>query len=196
MYFLLISCILTGFSPLQKEPDIPMSLGPTNFKIVRGFLTGELLNFLGMYAFNQATLPNSIPTKETRGYIDEQVPNTPAWNDDLAMRNLLFFLWPDAQANFGLEIVPTYSYLRVYKNGDELKKHTDRAACEYSISITLKRNKEDAIWPLFLETDKVYETILEEGDGLLYKGIENTHWREKFEGEQLAQVFLHYVRRE
>tara|TARA_Y100001951_G_scaffold82570_1_gene71083 strand:- start:187 stop:708 length:522 start_codon:yes stop_codon:yes gene_type:complete len=173
-----------------------MSLGPTNFKIVRGLLTGELLSFLGMYAFNQATLPNVIPTIETHGFVDDQIPNTPGWHDDSAMRNLLFYLLPDAKENFGLDIMPTYSYLRVYKNGDELKKHTDRDACEYSISITLRRNTEDNVWPLFLETDKVYSAILEEGDGLFYKGIENAHWREKFEGERLAQVFLHYVRRQ
>ena len=39
------------------------------------------------------------------------------------------------------------------------------------------------------------EVELEEGDGLFYKGIETPHWRDKFEGSRLAQVFLHYVRR-
>jgi len=172
-----------------------MSLGVTNFKVARGFISGKLLDFLGVYVTNKAMLPNAIPTEETRGFVDKQVPNTPAWVDDFAMRNLLFYLWPDMQDHVGLEIAPTYSYLRVYKNGDVLKKHIDKAACEYSISITLKRNKEDDIWPLYLETDKVSEVLLEEGDGLIYKGIENTHWRNKFEGEKLAQVFLHYVRR-
>ena len=94
-----------------------------------------------------------------------------------------------------MDLEPTYSYLRVYKNGDVLHKHTDRKACEYSVSLTLKREARDEIWPLYLETDKTYETLLDEGDGLIYKGIENPHWRDKFEGERLAQVFLHYVRR-
>ena len=53
----------------------------------------------------------------------------------------------------------------------------------------------DDIWPLCLETSDVHKVCLEEGDGLIYKGVENPHWRDKFEGERLAQVFLHYVRR-
>ena len=69
-----------------------MSLGPTKFKIVRELLTGELLDFLGIYAFNKAALPDAIPTKETHGFVDDQIPNTPAWHDDLAMKNLLCYL--------------------------------------------------------------------------------------------------------
>ena len=96
----------------------------------------------------------------------------------------------------GVDLKPTYSYLRVYKKGDVLHRHTDREACEYSVSITLKREHDDEIWPLCLETDQIYKVLLDEGDGLIYKGIENPHWRDKFEGERLAQVFLHYVRRQ
>ena len=164
-----------------------MSLGPTNFKIVKGMLRGHLLDFLGYYAYDRA---NSTDVME-----DVQVPNTPALHDDPAMRNLLYYLLYDMQRYTGLDLEPTYSYLRVYKNGDVLHKHTDRKACEYSVSLTLKRELDDEIWPLYLQTDKTYETLLDEGDGLIYKGIENPHWRNKFEGGRLAQVFLHYVRR-
>ena len=31
------------------------------------------------------------------------------------------------------------------------------------------------------------------GDGLVYKGCDVLHWREEFEGDFQAQVFLHYV---
>ena len=163
-----------------------MSLGPTNFKIVRGMLKGDLLDFLGYYAYDRA---NSLDAKP-----DDQVPNTPAFYDDPAMRNLLHYLLYDMQRYTGLDLEPTYSYPRIYKNGDVLHKHTDRGACEYSVSLTLKREDDDEIWPLYLETDKTYKALLEEGDGLIYKGVENPHWRDKFEGERLAQVFLHYVR--
>ena len=172
-----------------------MSLGPTNFKVVRGLLTGELLNFLGVYAFNKATLPDSIPTTETRGFVDDQIPNTPAWHDDLAMKNLMRYLSPEMESHTGESLIPTYSYLRVYKKWDELKRHTDRGSCEFSVTLTLMRELNDDIWPIYLETDKVHKVELEAGDGLVYKGRESPHWREKFEGGRLAQVFLHYVRR-
>ena len=172
-----------------------MSLGPTNFKVARGLLSGELLDFLGVYAFNKATLPGAIPTEETHGFIDDQIPNTPAWHDDLTMKNLLCYLSPDMEEYTGESLIPTYSYLRVYKKGDELKRHIDRHSCEYSVTLTLMRDPTDDIWPIYLETDKQYKVELEAGDGLVYKGIESPHWRDKFEGERLAQVFLHYVRR-
>jgi alkylated DNA repair dioxygenase AlkB len=172
-----------------------MSLGPTNFKLIEGMLKGELLDFLGVYAYSKADSPNAIPTVETHGYVDDQVPNTPAWNDDIAMQILLNYFLHDMKEYTGVDIVPTYSYLRVYKNGDVLKPHIDKEACEYSVSITLKREGKDDIWPLCLETDKKYKVLLEEGDGLVYKGIENSHWRDRFEGERLAQVFLHYIKR-
>ena len=165
-----------------------MSLGLTNFKIVRGMLSGELLDFLGYYAYDRANSPDAKP--------DDQVPNTPALYDDPAMAALLHFRLYDMKQFTGVDLIPTYAYLRVYKNGDILHRHTDREACEYSVSITLKREYDDEIWPLCLETDKTYKVELESGDGLIYKGIESPHWRDKFEGSRLAQVFLHYVRRQ
>ena len=172
-----------------------MPLGPTNFKLIEGMLKGELLDFLGVYAYSKADSPNAIPTIETHGFVDTQVANTPAWNSDIAMDVLLYRFLHDMREYTGVDLVPTYSYLRVYKNGDVLKPHIDNEVCEYSVSITLKREGKDDIWPLCLETDKKYKVLLEEGDGLVYKGIENSHWRDRFEGERLAQVFLHYVRR-
>lgn len=165
------------------------------FKVVRGMLSGELLGFLGMYAFNQAQMPDAVPTKDHRGFVDDQVPNTPAWHDDLAMMNLMYYLFVDIENHTGESLCPTYSYLRVYKHGDVLKRHTDRNSCEFSMTLTLMREDGDDIWPIYLETDRTHKVELEAGDALIYKGVESPHWRNKFEGERLAQVFLHYVRR-
>ena len=172
-----------------------MFLGHTNFKIIRGLLTGELLDFLGVYAFNKATLPDAIPTKELHGFVDEQVPNTPAWHDDLAMKNLMCYLTPDMEKHTGESLIPTYSYLRVYKKGDELKRHIDKNSCQFSVTLTLMREPNDDIWPIYLETNGIYKVDLEAGDGLIYRGTVSPHWRDEFEGSRLAQVFLHYVRR-
>jgi hypothetical protein len=52
----------------------------------------------------------------------------------------------------------------------------------------------DLRWPFWLEgPNGIVKLELSPGDGLLYRGIECTHWREAFEGTRLAQVFLHYV---
>ena len=34
---------------------------------------------------------------------------------------------------------------------------------------------------------------LKPGDGVIYQGCEVEHWREPYEGDYHAQVFLHYV---
>ena len=69
-----------------------MSLGPTNFKIVRGMLKEDLLDFLGYYAYDRANSPDSKP--------DGQVPNTPALYDDPAMRTLLHYFLYDMILKF------------------------------------------------------------------------------------------------
>ena len=99
------------------------------------------------------------------------------------------------EKHIGEGLIPTYSYLRVYKRGDELKRHIDKHNCQFSVTLTLMREPNDDIWPIYLETDSVYKIDLEAGDGLIYRGTINPHWRDEFEGSRLAQVFLHYVRR-
>jgi hypothetical protein len=54
----------------------------------------------------------------------------------------------------------------------------------------------DAPWPLHLETAAgAVAASLGPGEGLLYRGHDQAHWREAFAGTQMVQVFLHYVDR-
>ena len=87
-----------------------------------------------------------------------------------------------------LELLPTYSYFRVYTYKSDLSKHTDRPSCE--ISITVHINSDGTPWEIYMG-DKKYRT--KPGDAVLYKGCEIEHWREPFEGDWHAQAFLHYV---
>jgi hypothetical protein len=163
------------------------------FKIVRKMLDGDLLDFLGTYAYNKAKT-SGVPKAGTHGYEDSQVPNAPADYGDYVMENLLGFLSSRMEEYTGLTLLPTYSYYRVYKQGNILHPHKDRPSCEISASICLKRNKSQDIWPLYIETNEITKVLLEEGDGLIYRGTEFSHWRDEFKfGNNLAQVFLHYV---
>jgi len=96
------------------------------------------------------------------------------------------------------KLLPTYTYARIYRNGDVLEKHIDRESCEYSVTITLDYDGK-RVWPIYFE-DKVNQNntkgemiSLDIGDLILYKGQEIVHWRPKFKGEWQTQVFLHYV---
>ena len=91
-------------------------------------------------------------------------------------------------------MIPTYKYGRVYTNGNELKKHTDREACEISVTIQLARSHHYA-WPIYMGQQRF---DLSEGDGVIYKGCDVEHWRNVCDGPKdyvSGQVFLHFVRK-
>lgn len=124
---------------------------------------------------------------------DPRSPGAAAAAGDVFMDGLLIDLLPLAEEVSGLKLFPTYSYFRVYKSGDTLVKHTDRPACEISLTICLGYEA-DRPWPLMLAGLTGPLSIeLEPGDGLLYRGMEQVHWREPMNGQRSAQVFLHYV---
>ena len=121
---------------------------------------------------------------------DHQVPNTYSHYADIAMETLLLKLHPLMEKNTKLKLYPNYSYARIYKNGDILKRHRDRFSCEISTTLFLGGDK----WPIYLETfnKKEIEINLNQGDMLVYKGNILDHWREPFKGKNCGQVFLHY----
>jgi len=124
---------------------------------------------------------------------DEQVPGTPCSYGDFMMDGLLVDLLPEIERASGLALFPTYSYFRMYKYGDTLAKHTDRPACEISVTICLGFEAEKR-WPIWIECPQGPSSVsLEPGDGLIYRGTECAHWRTAFEGTCQAQVFLHFV---
>ena len=114
---------------------------------------------------------------------------------DPTFDGLLEFLRPRIEEYSGLSLSPTYSYFRLYKHGDSLKRHRDRPACEVSVSLNIGQVPSET-WPLYVEGSAgTYGALLSPGDGLLYRGIDVFHWREPFQGNRLVQVFLHYVDR-
>ncbi|MAL46751.1 hypothetical protein [Hyphomonas sp.] len=88
----------------------------------------------------------------------------------------------------GLKLLPTYTFWRMYSYGADLKKHTDRPSCEYSV--TVKISSCGVKWPIFMAGA---EMELEDGDAVIYKGCDLEHWREEFKGDWHSQVFIHYV---
>jgi hypothetical protein len=109
------------------------------------------------------------------------------------METLLVKLLPIMEKETGLKLNPNYSYARIYKKGDILKRHKDRFSCEISTTLNLGGD----LWTIYLEPSgkenlKGIKVDLKQGDMLVYKGNELEHWREEFKGENCAQVFLHY----
>jgi len=163
-----------------------------NYKLVKQAINYELANFLYNYfLLKREAVEHMYNTNMTydNGMLgtwgDTQIPNTYSIYGDPAFDTLLMKMLPVMKKETGLDVVPTYSYARMYKKGDELKKHKDRPSCEISTTLNLGGDP----WPIFLENNKV---VLEIGDMLIYEGCKLEHWREPFEGDNCGQVFLHY----
>jgi hypothetical protein len=89
-------------------------------------------------------------------------------------------------------VFPTYTYSRIYRNGNVLERHIDRPACEISLSVHLCGDRD---WPIYMETPEGVQVpvILGPGDAAIYLGCDTPHWRDTYEGEEYGQVFFHYV---
>ena len=120
---------------------------------------------------------------------DSQCPLSQSIYGNETFDKLLIDLLPHFEKHCGKSLIPTYSYARLYKPGEELKKHTDRPACEISATVTL--GFDGNVWSIYMAGNKVDMQV---GDAVLYRGMDIEHWREPYtEGQWQAQVFLHYV---
>jgi len=128
---------------------------------------------------------------------DEQCPKSQAVHGAEQFDLLLEQLTPYFEKKLGLKLYPTYSYARLYnQQGEELKIHRDRPACEISATLTL--GFEGDVWSIYMGDyeDKTNGSKIDMviGDAVMYRGCDKYHWREPyFEGQWQAQVFLHYV---
>jgi hypothetical protein len=126
---------------------------------------------------------------------DAQVPAAHSKYADPAMETILLHLHPIIEENTGLKLFPTYSYHRVYRNGDKLDVHRDRPSCEISATLCFNYDYNDLNnkWPIWMQGKEVF---LEPGDMVIYKGCELDHWRDELKVNNNAwhvQGFFHYV---
>lgn len=127
---------------------------------------------------------------------------------------MLGFLWgltPRIAAATGCDLLPTYAYFRLYQRDDVCRVHTDRPACEHSLSLTIAYG-DDLPWPLSVGRERVERprpTVTEDfgdepfdsvptrpGDGVLYQGTHHRHGRVVANPNSWsAHLFLHWVDR-
>jgi hypothetical protein len=129
---------------------------------------------------------------------DEQSPRRYAAHNESVARFFHHQLTRAVAAISGEPVKPSYVYVGSYQSGAELEKHTDREQCEFSISLCLDywpEPQNETPWPLKLETDSSEVAVFQGiGDGLLYRGRELPHWRDRLpEGHTSTSVFFHYV---
>ena len=191
-----------------------MSFKTKKYQVIRQVLSKELANFIFNYMMLQRDAVDFMMKHNKLNAFnpfignreDKQVLGAYSKYADWAMEALLIYMIPIMKAKTGLELIPTYSYTRLYEKGHILKRHKDRPSCEVSTTLHLGGDE----WPIFLDPSgqdfvvdehknihkpgapKGVRVDLKVGDMLIYSGCELEHWREPFEGTICSQVFLHY----
>jgi len=180
-----------------------MSFKKNKYTVIKKAISKDLAEYLANYFAMKKQVYDTC--RETRyvspfetmyGFYekkDEQIPNTYSHYSDIAMETLMLKCQPGMEKATGLKLYPAYTYARIYKKGDELKRHKDRFSCEISTTMNLGGDN----WPIYLEPSgkkgmKGVKVDLKPGDMLVYRGCDLEHWRKPFQGKVCYQVFLHY----
>ena len=183
-----------------------------NYMVIRKAIDPKIAEFVMNYFMMKRQVARTMfdekfisPfTTEWGVWNDQQAPETYSHYGDLAMETLLLAVLPKMEKETGLSLYPTYAYARIYKNGDILHRHKDRFSCEISTTMNLGGDN----WPIYIEPNpklgkqekngyvseytEGVKVELKPGDMLVYKGNICEHWRDRFDGKDCAQVFLHY----
>jgi len=191
-----------------------MSFKTKKYQVIKGALSKELSNFIFNYMMLQRDAVDLMiknnkvsPVNPFIGNrTDQQIPGAYSKYGDWVMETLLQYMRPIMKAKTGMDLIPTYSYTRLYEKGNILKRHKDRPSCEISTTLHLGGDE----WPIFLDPSgqdfviderknihkpgapKGIQVDLKVGDMLIYSGCDLEHWREPFQGNVCSQVFLHY----
>ncbi len=125
---------------------------------------------------------------------DLQAPSSPAAYNFKPFLELLCQKTNEVTNLIEEQVLPTYTYARIYKNGEVLNRHRDRPACEISLTVHIGG---DLPWNISIQkpNNEEVDLNLNIGDAMLYLGCTADHWRSTpFTGQNYSQVFLHYVR--
>lgn len=181
--------------------------------LVRGLIGGEICNaFLRQFQIaieaNGATVAQ---LNRSSTLLSRDAPEVYGYHYP-PMLALLWGLTPAIAGIVGRDLMPSYSYMRLYREGDICRVHGDRPACEHSLSLTLDYS-DGVEWPLELGTrwmEKPTASIesdfgeepsvaltMAAGDAVLYRGVALRHGRTIPNPNQWsAHLFLHWVERD
>jgi hypothetical protein len=167
-----------------------MTFKEHGYQIVRNFLDADFVKFIQQYFILRIRAGHSELG-------DIQAPNSFIFYGDPLIETILDNSCKSLSKFAGINLLPTYSYTRLYGCGDELKIHRDRPSCEISATLALGFPEGDKINSIYFSENEdgsnSTEIILNPGDLCIYRGCNLYHWRPKFTQKWYLQAFLHYV---
>jgi hypothetical protein len=126
------------------------------------------------------------------------------------MSFFLYALTPVISDLIGRNLLPSYDFFRLYREGGTCRVHADRPSCEHSVSLTLDYS-DGEVWDFQVANDRTpraqpvaddfgdaeFASIgMEVGDAVLYQGVHHRHGRiTPNPNGWSAHLFLHFVER-
>lgn len=175
---------------------------------IKEFLPKQILNICYTYSVIKSSNKKEFKREnQTNSLVSEY--------SDYLMETLMDMSTPVVEQNVGKKLWPTYSYFRIYDKGSDLKIHTDRESCEYTVALCLGADPVDQPYEIFIgEDDETsdYKYYNDKGEhkryridhkfpmvpnnAVIFKGMDKIHWREICTHDHFITVFLHYVDQE
>lgn len=178
--------------------------------IVRGLISQEVARAF-MSGIKEDLGPSAIRLSHATEHPD--ILTRPTYQvHGKSYRPMNFFLWaltPIIGKLTGHDIIPTFDYFRLYREGDICRIHSDRPACQHAVSLTLDYSDGEC-WPLEIGRYSVqsYHPLQEHwekdhssiemaiGDAVVYQGLRYPHGRTiPNPNAWSAHLFLCYVDR-
>lgn len=176
---------------------------------IKEFLPQQIINLSYSYSILKYSNKKNFELDSQSGSLVFQI------HDNL-METLLDMSTPVVEQNVGKKLFPTYSFLRIYDKGSDLKVHVDRPSCEYTVALCLGSDPVDKPYEIFLgekDENSDYKYFEEDNkklnryridhkfpmvpnNAIIFKGMEKIHWREYCNHDHFITVFLHYVDQE
>lgn len=175
---------------------------------IKEFLPQDILNICYSYCILKFSNQKNFN-------IDSQSNSLVSSHGDHLMETIMDLSTPIIEQNVGKKLWPTYSYLRVYDKGSDLKIHKDRPSCEYTVALCLGADPINQPYEIFIgeeDNQSDYKYYNDKGEyrryridhkfpmvpnnALLFQGMDKIHWREICNHDHFITAFLHYVDQE
>eukprot|EP01006_Ploeotia_vitrea_P051535 TRINITY_DN67571_c9_g7_i1.p1 TRINITY_DN67571_c9_g7~~TRINITY_DN67571_c9_g7_i1.p1 ORF type:complete len:489 (+),score=34.69 TRINITY_DN67571_c9_g7_i1:71-1537(+) len=146
-------------------------------------------------------------------YSDPQVHSRYHYHNDPVTRFIHAQYSDVVQRVAGRPTKPSYTYFASYTGGSVLAPHTDRLACEFTLTFQIDLKPEEPLWPFCVKSSPLSieaterggsrdrppsqqedKLLFAPGDGGLIWGRRIVHYRDALPAQQRStNVFMHYV---
>lgn len=178
-----------------------MAFADNLYEVVKGAVSPEVLQHCDIefeLLRKVMHITNNVSEENKFAFNDEQIANSFSYYSPLCFETLAQTLLPTMEEVTGKKLYPTYTYARIYYEGAEMARHTDRPSCEFSTTVCISNDPDFGAWDIWFKNleGKEFPIWLEPGDALVYKGDILEHWRNPYAGKRQCQAFLHYVNKQ